>query len=80
MVVLWAEIKSPLMINAITGGIDEAAKINRALAAVACKLGIPMAVGSQTAALQDRKFASVTKLSEETRWIYRCKRQRGPFS
>ena len=62
------EIKSPLMINAITGGIDEAAKINRALAAVACKLGIPMAVGSQTAALQDR----------EVRFSYKVVREENP--
>jgi len=44
----------PLMINAITGGIPEAEEINRALAVVARKMKIPMAVGSQTAALQDR--------------------------
>jgi len=43
----------PLMINAITGGIPEAEKINRALAAVARRLKIPMAVGSQAAALED---------------------------
>lgn len=59
------EIDSPLMINAITGGVDEAAKINRALAAVACRLGIPMAVGSQTAALQDRDVRSSYKVVRE---------------
>ncbi|MGI6318804.1 MAG: type 2 isopentenyl-diphosphate Delta-isomerase [Dethiobacteria bacterium] len=59
------EMKSPLMINAITGGIGEAAKINRALAAVARKLGIPMAVGSQTAALQDRKAEYSYKVARE---------------
>ncbi|MDO9535620.1 MAG: type 2 isopentenyl-diphosphate Delta-isomerase [Bacillota bacterium] len=48
------EIEIPLMINAITGGIPEAEKINRALAVVARRMKIPMAVGSQTAALQDR--------------------------
>ncbi len=47
-------VDTPLMINAITGGIPEAEKINRALAVAAWKLGIPMAVGSQTAALEDR--------------------------
>jgi isopentenyl-diphosphate delta-isomerase len=44
---------APLMINAVTGGIREAEKVNRAFAAVARKLNIPMAVGSQAAALED---------------------------
>jgi isopentenyl-diphosphate Delta-isomerase len=47
------KVEIPLMINAITGGIPEAEKINRALAVVARRMKIPMAVGSQTAALQD---------------------------
>ncbi len=59
------EMKFPFMINALTGGIDEAAKINRALAAVARKLGIPMAVGSQTAALRDRKAEFSYKVARE---------------
>lgn len=49
------KVKIPFMINAITGGIPEAEKINRALAVVARRMKIPMAVGSQTAALQDRE-------------------------
>lgn len=59
------ELKFPLMINAITGGIDEAAGINRSLAAVARKLGIPMAVGSQAAALQDREVEFSYKVVRE---------------
>ena len=60
------EIKMPLLINAITGGIPEAEEINRVLAGVARKLGIPMAVGSQAAALADKKNrASYTVVREE---------------
>jgi isopentenyl-diphosphate delta-isomerase len=47
-------IAIPLLINAITGGISEAERINRAFALAARRLGIPMAVGSQAAALEDR--------------------------
>lgn len=47
------EIAAPLMINAVTGGVPRAEKVNRVFAAVARKLGIPMAVGSQAAALED---------------------------
>lgn len=49
------EVEVPLLINAMTGGIPEAVEINRALAGAARKLGIPLAVGSQTAALTDKK-------------------------
>jgi len=60
------KLEMPLLINAITGGIPEAEKINRVLARVARKLGIPMAVGSQAAALEDRKNrASYTVVREE---------------
>ncbi|MGI5881833.1 MAG: alpha-hydroxy-acid oxidizing protein, partial [Dethiobacteria bacterium] len=41
----------PLLINAITGGMDGGQQVNRALAGAARQMGIPMAVGSQAAAL-----------------------------
>lgn len=60
------QIKMPLLINAITGGIPEAVEINRVLARAAYKLGIPMAVGSQVAALADKKNRlSYTVVREE---------------
>ena len=43
----------PLMINAVTGGIKEAENINRIFARVSRNLEIPVAVGSQTAALEE---------------------------
>ncbi|MGM0651665.1 MAG: type 2 isopentenyl-diphosphate Delta-isomerase [Bacillota bacterium] len=45
--------RSPLFINAITGGSHVAHKINAALADVARTCNIPMAVGSQMAALEN---------------------------
>ena len=47
------DIAVPLMINAVTGGVAESEEINRVFATVARKLDIPMAVGSQAAALEN---------------------------
>lgn len=49
--------RSPLFINAITGGSQRALKVNAALAEVARICNIPMAVGSQMAALEDSSSA-----------------------
>lgn len=49
---LGKKINYPLMIGAITGGGDFADEINRQLAELACRYQIPMAVGSQTIALE----------------------------
>lgn len=45
---------SPLLINAMTGGAVDALSINQQLAMVAHELNIPMAVGSQMAAIRNR--------------------------
>lgn len=50
-------LNQPLIINALTGGVDETVKINKALAEVAKETGIAMAVGSQSAALENTKVA-----------------------
>ena len=47
------KVEAPLLINAISGGVPEATGLNRALSFAARTIGIPMAVGSMTAALQD---------------------------
>lgn len=44
---------SPLIINAITGGSPDIERVNASLAALARDLGLAMAVGSQTAAIED---------------------------
>ena len=48
-------IDSPIMINAMTGGTDFTQGINKDLANLAKTFNIPMAVGSQTIALEDEK-------------------------
>ena len=45
-------LRSPLFINAVTGGTPLAMRINAALADVAKQCGLPMALGSQMAALE----------------------------
>ncbi|HHV72723.1 MAG TPA: type 2 isopentenyl-diphosphate Delta-isomerase [Clostridia bacterium] len=51
---LWgAECSVPLYINAMTGGVVEVEVINGRLAEIARIFNIPMAVGSQTAGLED---------------------------
>lgn len=47
------KVKFPLMINAMTGGSSLSEEINRNLASVAVEYDLPMAVGSQTIALED---------------------------
>ena len=50
---LGKKIKFPLLINAITGGTQQAAQVNQALSTLAARQGIAMAVGSQTIAIED---------------------------
>lgn len=50
---LGKRINNPIMINAMTGGSDFSQEINKDLATLAKELGIPMAVGSETIALED---------------------------
>lgn len=50
---LGKTIDMPIMINAVTGGTDYTAEINEKLAVLARDFNIPMAVGSQTIAIQD---------------------------
>ncbi len=63
--------RSPLFINAITGGTGLATRINVSLALVAKECGIPLAVGSQMVALGSssvsarRSFAITRKLNPE---------------
>jgi isopentenyl-diphosphate delta-isomerase len=56
---------APIIVSALTGGTDEAKKINAAIATVVEELGIGMGVGSQRAALEDKRlektFAVVRK-------------------
>lgn len=50
---LGKTLRYPLLINALTGGIDSSYNINKTLAALARQFGLGMAVGSMTIALED---------------------------
>ncbi|MDO5028457.1 MAG: type 2 isopentenyl-diphosphate Delta-isomerase [Bacillota bacterium] len=56
------KISFPFMINAITGGTDFANEINENLAKIALEENIPMAVGSQKIALDDKDADKSFKL------------------
>lgn len=60
------KLRLPLLIDAITGGTDEATALNRRLARAAARCGIGMAVGSQYGAVQNGECpASFTVVREE---------------
>lgn len=50
-------VRLPLLISSMTGGTDEAGRINRNLAEAAQQAGIAMGLGSQRAALEDVSVA-----------------------
>lgn len=62
---LGKEIAFPLMINAITGGTEFAENINADLAELARRLGIPMAVGSETIVMEDEKAVESFRIVRE---------------
>ncbi len=55
----------PILINAITGGHPQSAKINKALGQIASEFNIPMAVGSQRAALENNELINTYKIARE---------------
>ncbi|WP_027417471.1 type 2 isopentenyl-diphosphate Delta-isomerase [Aneurinibacillus terranovensis] len=50
-------LSSPIVINAMTGGAEEAVRINRALGMIARRAGLAIAVGSQMAAVKNPALA-----------------------
>lgn len=50
-------VRAPLLISSMTGGTDEAGRINRNLAEAAQAAGIAMGLGSQRAALEDSRLS-----------------------
>ncbi|MDO5037431.1 MAG: type 2 isopentenyl-diphosphate Delta-isomerase [Tissierellia bacterium] len=52
---LGRDLDFPLMINAMTGGTDFTEEINQSLAEIARHFNLPIAVGSQTIAMEDEE-------------------------
>jgi len=57
-------LSCPVIIEGITGGISNANKINRDLAAIAEKFGIGFGVGSQRMAIEDPKLADTYRVRD----------------
>lgn len=55
-VFLGKKLSAPLIVGAMTGGIEEATEINASIAQAVETLGLGMGVGSQRAAIEDRKL------------------------
>ena len=62
---LGRAFKLPVLIEGMTGGTPEAYEINRSLAEAAEKLGIPIELGSQRAALTDPGLEYTYKVARE---------------
>ncbi len=56
--VFGKELKTPILISSMTGGTEEAARVNRHLAEAAQIMGVAMGVGSQRVALEHPERAS----------------------
>jgi isopentenyl-diphosphate delta-isomerase len=62
---LGREVNYPVIINAITGGTEQAGKVNRCLASLASKYGLAMAVGSQTIAIENPELRYSFSITRE---------------
>ena len=56
---------APIIVGAMTGGTEEATKINAAIAEVAEKLQLGMGVGSQRAAIEDKALAKTFAIARK---------------
>ena len=59
------KLSAPLIVGAMTGGTEEATKINATIAEAVEKLGLGMGVGSQRAAIEDKKLEKTFSISRK---------------
>jgi isopentenyl-diphosphate delta-isomerase len=62
---LGKKLSAPLIVGAMTGGTEEATKINASIAEAVEKLGLGMGVGSQRAAIEDPKLEKTYKITRK---------------
>ncbi|MGD0995051.1 MAG: type 2 isopentenyl-diphosphate Delta-isomerase [Candidatus Bathyarchaeia archaeon] len=62
---LGKKFSAPLIVGAMTGGTEEATKINASIAEAVEKLGLGMGVGSQRAAIEDQKLEKTYKIARK---------------
>lgn len=62
---LGKRLACPLILNAMTGGNQQAGSVNRHLAEIAARHGLGMAVGSQTTALDDPECTASFAIARE---------------
>lgn len=62
---LGRKFSAPIMISGMTGGTEEAEKINRNLARAAQKANIPMGVGSQRAAIENPAIQKTFRIARD---------------
>lgn len=59
------KFSAPIIVEALTGGVEKAIKINAAIAVAVEKLGLGMMVGSQRAAIEDSKLEKTFSIARE---------------
>jgi len=59
------KMSAPLIVGAMTGGTEEATKINASIAEAVEKLGLGMGVGSQRAAIENQKLERTYKITRK---------------
>jgi len=59
------KFSAPIMVEALTGGVEKATKLNAAIAVAVEKLGLGMMVGSQRAAIEDSKLERTFSVARE---------------
>lgn len=62
---LGKKLQIPVILDAITGGTEQAGQINRLLASIASRYGMAMAVGSQTVAINNPALSETFAVARE---------------